>query len=195
MSRPNETGEQPIRIRIPHPHEKITIPGSKPLASSVDIFTKDVSIRRATDIPFPDSWDEIKGIHETRGQTVEKSEDLVFVVELPLYKAVRMLFDAGIRTTESNAHFGPNQEETIIGLGIDWSTLSPNQRNAAEKLCKDEPDKWEHIPADKHPDHYEALYLSWKIKKGEVSPRQVKAYVEQKVAELIQGRVIIRLRP
>lgn len=191
MTNPNE-GTQ-TRIRIVNPHEKIVIPGSKSLVTRRDLFTDRIHITRATDIPLPDNWDDIPAIHRTRGANVEMSEDLVFVVELPLYKACRMLYNAGIVSTESNAHFDPGQEETVIGLGIKWDSLNDAQKNVAEKLCTEEPDKWKHISAEQHGDSYEALYLSWKIQKNEVTPRQVKEYIDSKVEKLIAGRIRIRI--
>jgi hypothetical protein len=181
------------RIKISDPHAVISIEDSAPFSTTVDIFDGSIKVAKATGIELPNDWDLIPPIHKSRGLGIEKSEDLVHIIELPLYKATRMLFDAGIQTTESNAHFEANEEETLILLGIRWSSLNENQKNMANKFCVEEPDRWVHLSAQQHPDNYEALYLNWKIKKSEVKPRQVKAYVEKKAAELIQGKLKIRL--
>lgn len=191
MTNPNESGQQG-RIRINNPREKISIPGSNPLASRQDIFTDQIVIKRATEIPLSSDWDNIPQIGRTRSINVDKSEDLVFVVELPLYEAARMLYDAGITTTESNAHFDPGYDEAKMVLVIKWDSLNESQRNAAEKLCREEPDKWKHYSAAEYGDHYEIVSLSWTIKKTEVTPREVRAYVNEKVKELIKGRTKIR---
>jgi hypothetical protein len=159
---------------------------------SKDVFTDKISIRSATEIPLSNDWNDISAIHQTRGVTVERSEDLVFVIELPLYKACRMLYDAGIQTTESNAHFEPSQEEATIVLGIKWDSLNESQQNMAETFCAEEPDKWRHYSAEEHGDGYEAVYLNWKIKRHEVNPRQVKAYIDQMAQRLIQGKIKIK---
>lgn len=185
----NEVSEN--RIRIPDPNSEIDIPGSKPLASRVDPFEGRLSLARASNIPFPNEWENIPPIHKTRGVSVTEPGDLVFVVELPLYEAWRMLFDAGISTTESNAHFELKEEETNIILGIVWNTLSPAQRYAAMQLCNEEPDKWKHVSAQEHGDGYEALYLDWKISREKVNPRQVRNYVNNRVQKLIKGRIKI----
>lgn len=187
---PNEnTGD---RLHISDPNKKIVVPGSKTLATSEDIFTGRIMIRKANEVDLPNDWNDIPAIHKTRGVTVNSSEDLVFFIELPLYHACRMLFDAGIVTTESNCHFEPGEEAANVILGIRWDSLNQMQQNGAEKLCREEPDKWQHISAEEHGDKYEALYLNWKIKKSEVNPRQVKLYVEDKVKKIIQGRIVIK---
>lgn len=189
----NRSEDNQSRLRIPNPHEKISVPGSKPFAVLRDVFEGTTLTLPATEIPLSNNWDDIPAINKLRSITVEKSEDLVFVVELPLYKACRMLYNAGIITTESNAHFNPGEEEALVFLGIKWDSLTPSQKNLAEVLCAKEPDKWKHYSAKENGDGYEAVYFNWKIKKNEVSPRQVKAYVDAKAQELIRGRIKIRV--
>jgi hypothetical protein len=189
----NSNEDDRKRLKINDPNAIINIPGSKKLATDVDLFDDHLRIAAATGIPLPKQWDNISGIHRSRGMRLDKPEKFVFVVEKPLYSAVRMLDQAGITTTESNAHFSPGQEETLIMLGIMWDTLNEEQKRIAVDLCKQEPDKWKHITADKHPDKYEALYLHWNIKKTETGPRQVKSYVDSSVQRLIKGRLLIKV--
>lgn len=178
------------RIQIKDPHAVISIPGSKPIASRTDPFSGELSIKKANEIPLPNSWDQIPAIHLTRGIQIEKSEDLVFVVELPLYKAARTLYDANIQTTESNAHFEPGQEETHIIMGIVWDSLNSAQQRYALALCQKEPDKWKHLTKEDHPDGYEALYLDWRIQRNQITPRMVKGYVDSKTEDLTKRLVI-----
>ncbi len=179
------------RIQIKDPHAVISIPGSKLMASRTDPFSGELSIKKANEIPLPNSWDQIPAIHLTRGIQIEKSEDLIFVVELPLYKAVRTLYDAHIQTTESNAHFEPHENETTIGLGIVWDSLNSAQQRYAMELCRQEPDKWKHLSKEEHPDGYEALYLDWRIHRKQVTPRMVKGYADSK-AENLTRRLVVK---
>jgi hypothetical protein len=168
---------------------KITVPGSQLLSSSKDPETGRIHIKRANEINLPQSWDDIPRIGKSRGTQVLKPEDLIFVVELPLYQACRALHEAGIVTTESNAHFEPGAEKALMGLGIKWDSLNLFQKNQADKLCQEEPDRWRHLSASEHGDGYEALYLEWWVSKSEVTPGEVKAYVDNRVEKLIKGRI------
>ncbi len=163
----------------------IVIPGSREHTTNTDFETGDIHIRKADNIPLPNTWDKIPAIHRGRHIFPKSSEDLLFAVELPLYRAARLLYDAGIKTTESNAHFEPGTTETKIVLGIDWNSLNAPQKRYALELCEQEPDKWKHYTAAEHADEYESLYLEWQIQKDAVTPQAVKAYVDYRVQNLV----------
>jgi len=187
------------RVKIPAPHSVITVSGSLPFAVTKDIFTGERIVVQANEIPLPNSWDEISGIHMGRGQAPQTSEELVRFVELPLLKAARMLYKAKIKTSESNAHFEPDQDETVIALVIPWEkvddsgrlvpNLNTEQQKMANYLVKTDPERWKH---GTHHDGYEIFALEWRIKRNDpnTTPREVKKYVDDKVDMLVKGRFI-----
>jgi len=179
------------RLQIPDPNKHIVISTARSLSTNPDLLSNRIIIRPANHILLPTSWNKIPALHKTRGVNVLSPEELVHLVELPLYKACFMLYSAGIKTTESNAHFPDGSTETNIVMTIVWDTLSPLQRNAALKLCVDEPDKWKHLGGSDHPDGFEALCLNWKINRNQTSPQQVNSYAVASAVTIISGRVVI----
>lgn len=164
----------------------INLPDVGPV-SAMSFPNGHIVAERSNSFVIPTSWARIPAIHHPRSMTIDKPEQLVHIVELPLYPSAVLLHQAGIVTTESNAHFEAGEHVAVMLLGIRWDSLSDNQKWAAEKLVREHPDMWRRISAQAHGDGYEALYLHWTIQKDQFNPSQVEFSVRLDVQRLIQG--------
>lgn len=146
-----------------------------------------IQVARSNYFVIPKRWERIPAIHHSRSMTIDKPEQLVHIVELPLYPSAVLLHQAGIVTTESNAHFEAGEDKAVMLLGIRWDSLSDNQKRAAERLVREHPDRWRRFSEQAHGDGYEALYLHWTIQKDQFNPSQVEFSVRSDVERLIRG--------
>jgi len=79
---------------------------------------------------------DVKEISEDRGQFIGRRDVIKNIVEFPLVKAVEELYDKNIRTTETTANRGDIANRKKAVIVIDFDTLSEENKEIANKICK-----------------------------------------------------------